>query len=305
MVLMCRDVAVYQIEEQAVLQAPLLPGLMQKNPCSAAFRMWMKRRYASGTNTIARQLRGVTFGQGARERINRATHALSFSDCYWVKEEREQTSFAQISPYFAPFWDGSEDFAGQAAPTLYVGGALSKEWKRDGRLYKYGPVDIELACIALCKACGIAVEKAVEVPGGIAVTNITSPELMLEQADMSGRLDPEEFDERDVLELFGLSGAQMLLIDAIVGNGDRHAGNFGWLRDSRTGAYTGMAPLYDFDHALDATGTDDRLLTDAVNCCRKDYAAEIVRIAGIAAEAPNEVFRRRARGVLAMMEEER
>ena len=49
---------------------------------------------------------------------------------------------------------------GQAVPTLYVGGALSKEWKNDGRLYKYGDVSVELQCIKLCKNCGILVENA-------------------------------------------------------------------------------------------------------------------------------------------------
>ena len=42
----------------------------------------------------------------------------------------------------------------------------------------------------------------------------------------------------------------MLVIDAIVGNGDRHAGNFAWLRDTDTGQYVCMSPLYDFDHEL-------------------------------------------------------
>ena len=43
----------------------------------------------------------------------------------------------------------------------------------------------------------------------------------------------------------------MIIIDAVIGNGDRHAGNFGWLRNTDTGEYVSMAPLYDFDHALD------------------------------------------------------
>ena len=66
---------------------------------------------------------------------------------------------------------------------------------------------------------------------------------MLEQADQSGRLDPDDFDEQTIIDLFGKGGAQMLIIDAIIGNGDRHAGNFGWMRDADTGAYVGMAPL--------------------------------------------------------------
>ncbi len=80
-------------------------------------------------------------------------------------------------------------------------------------------------------------------------------------------LDPDDFDEQTIMELFGKAGAQMLIIDAVIGNGDRHAGNFGWLRNMDTGEYVSMAPLYDFDHALDSTLESDRLLTDAVKFC--------------------------------------
>lgn len=93
----------------------------------------------------------------------------------------------------------------------------------------------------------------------------------------------------------------MLIIDAIIGNGDRHAGNFGWLRNADTGEYVSMAPLYDFDHALDSTLESDRLLMDAVKFCMP-YKDEIRRIASVAAETVNEVFRKRAKSILRLIE---
>ena len=304
MLLMCKDVPVYDIETEKVLNEQLLPGLMlQQGANSYTFARWMKFRYSSGTNTIARKLKGITFGQGARMRINRETRALSFSDCYWLKDEKDPIKFSEISPYYQPFWDGSDTFSGQAAPTLYVGGAMSKEWKQDKRLYKYGDVEVELECIRLCDQCGIPVEQAEKTANGIAIFNITSPEYMLEQADESGRLDPDEFDETTVVELFGKAGVQMLILDAIIGNGDRHAGNFGWLRDTQTGEYISMAPLYDFDHALDSKLETDRLLTDAVKASL-NYKDEVKRIAGIASESGQEVFVRRANTILRMLDSE-
>ena len=184
MLLMCKNTPVYDIDNEKTLNTSLLPGLMQqKGANNHTFTKWMKYRYSSGTNTMARKLKGITFGQGARMRINRETRALSFSDCYWIKAENDPIRFEEISPYYKPFWDGSEAFAGQAAPTLYVGGALSKEWKQDGKLYKYGDISVELQCIDLCSKCGISVEKADATDGGIAIYNITSPKRMLEQAD--------------------------------------------------------------------------------------------------------------------------
>ena len=93
----------------------------------------------------------------------------------------------------------------------------------------------------------------------------------------------------------------MIIIDAVIGNGDRHAGNFGWLRNMDTGEYVSMAPLYDFDHALDSTLESDRLLTDAVKFCMP-YKDEIRRIVGVAAEAENEVFKKRAQSILKLIE---
>lgn len=304
MLLMCKDIPVYDIETENVLNEQLLPGLMmQQGANSHTFARWMKFRYSLGTNTIARKLKGISFGQGARMRINRETRALSFSDCYWLKDEKDPIKFSEISPYYQPFWDGSDTFSGQAAPTLYVGGAMSKEWKQDGRLYKYGDIEVELECIRLCDQCGIPVEQAEKTENGIAIFNITSPEYMLEQADESGRLDPDEFDETTVVELFGKAGVQMLILDAIIGNGDRHAGNFGWLRDTQTGEYISMAPLYDFDHALDSKLETDRLLTDAVKASLK-YKDEVKRIAKIAAESEQKVFAKRANMILRMLDSE-
>lgn len=299
MLLMCKNIPVYDIDSETVLNNALLPGIMrEKSANEHTFTRWMKYRYSSGTNTMARKLKGITFGQGARIRINRETRALSFSDCYWLKAENDPVLFEDISPYYKPFWEGKDEYkTGQAVPTLYVGGALSKEWKNDGRLYKYGDVSVELQCIELCKKCGISVENATAIKDGIAIDNITSQKFMLEQADQSGRLDPDDFDEQTVIDLFGKNGAQMLIVDAIIGNGDRHAGNFGWMRDADTGEYVGMAPLYDFDHALDSTLESDRLLTDAVKYCMS-YHDEVIRIAQIALESGNPVFVKRAKSVL-------
>lgn len=131
MMLMCKNTPVYDIEKEKTLNYNLLPGLMQqKGADNPTFTKWMKYRYSSGTNTIARKLKGITFGQGARMRINRETRALSFIDCYWTKAEDDSICFEEISPYYKPFWDGNEEFTGQAAPTLYVGGHCQRNGNR-------------------------------------------------------------------------------------------------------------------------------------------------------------------------------
>lgn len=303
-VLMCKNVKVFQIEKERSYRCDLMPGLMKSHPSKSTFLSWLALRYSSNSNASARKLKGIIFGQGNRTSMNKVTHALSLSDCYWLKDEAESLLFEQVSPYFTNFWKGDGVYAGGSIPTLYVSGFLSKEWVSGARLNKYGAdTGIEKKCYDLCKICGVPCAQIDLIPDGVQVHNITSPEYMLEQADQSGRLDPNNFDESTILSLYGISGVQMLVIDAIVGNGDRHAGNFGWLRDTDTGEYVSMAPLYDFDHALDSKLASDRLLTDLVDALDHNgaFQAEAVRIATLAANFHHPIFSIRAFTLLSLL----
>lgn len=189
-------------------------------------------------------------------------------------------------------------------PTLYVGGYLNKEWTKQLKLNKYGKeTQIEYECYKLCEALEIEcarIEKIYNAKYGVGITvdNITNTKVFLEQADMSGLLDPENFTYADIVELFELSGIQMIMIDTIIGNGDRHAGNFGFIREVETGDYLGQAPLYDFDHALDATGTNDVLINDFVDVMENNamiYKRAIMQTLEKVEQLDiNEVFKRRA-----------
>ncbi len=300
-ILYCKNTPVYNIDTQQVYSQELLPGYMiVKGANRYTFKIWLKLRYSSNTNTLARQLKGIAFGQGNRVTINNETRALSLSDSYWIKSEKDNIPFEKVSPYYSYFWTGlGEYISGLSIPTLYVGGCLRKEWINSVTLAKYGEeTKIEYQVSMLCKLCNIKAVDIKLVDNGILVRNLTNPDVMLEQADESGRVDPDDFDESTIEKLFGLDGIRMLVLDAIIGNGDRHAGNFGWLRDTNTGKYICMSPLYDFDHALDSRLNSDRLITDAMKVVQKNerYVLEALRIAKTAVSdySINEIFRKRA-----------
>lgn len=302
-VLYLKDIPVYDIEKDILLDKQRAPGILQKHASPDLFKMWLKLRYSSNTNTLARVLKGVTFGQGNRALINEKTRIFSLSDCYWIADKYDNTiTFENMSPYFNDFWKGVNEYAGEAVPTLYANGALHKCWLSSTDLYKCGDnVEIEIECSRLAILCQIPCAEVIKYDKGIIIKNFTSKDIMLESIDISGRLDPDDFDETNILELFGFDGFRMILIDAIFGNGDRHAGNFGYLRDANTGEYLSMAPLYDFDHALDATGLKDYLLLDAIDISKsnKQYKEEAIRISTIiASNTSNEVFRKRASCIL-------
>lgn len=286
MVLMLKNNPVYDITNEQVINVNLLPGFMKKNPNQNTFKEWIKKRYSSGTNTLARKLQGLSFKQGNRQKINIETYACSLSDCYWIKKKEDLTKFEDISPYYKKFWKGLDIYrSGESIPTLYVGGFVNKEWIDNVYLYKEG-CNIEYDCFLLCKSCGIACNEVQPYQNGILVKNITSTEYMLEQANESGLIDEDDFTDEDIISYFGSDGYKMLLIDAIVGNGDRHAGNFGWLRNTNTGEYIGMSPLYDFDHALDSVRIPDILISsvleladrfskETLDICKKTISLDI------------------------------
>jgi hypothetical protein len=85
----------------------------------------------------------------------------------------------------------------------------------------------------------------------------------------------------------------MLAFDAVIGNSDRHLENLGFLRDANTGEYLGMAPLYDFDHALEYDGLDDPLITQLPKHPIIDNVCERVL-----AVSEHPVFRARAQAIL-------
>lgn len=302
-ILLCKNNAVYNIDTETVLNQNLLPGLMRKNPCKETFKLWLKLRYSSNTNSLARKLKGITFGQGNRITIDKVTHILSLSDCYWVKDDDDPVQFEDVSPYYNGFWTGKGFYdvsKGGAIPTLYVSGYLSKEWVSSKYLYKYDnsevDLSIEVEVSRLCRLCNIPVCYVQSIEKGVCLTNFTSPDLMLEQADQSGKIDPDDFDEYTIINMFGTFGIQMITVDAIIGNGDRHAGNFGWLRDTNTGFYVSPAPLYDFDHALDSKLSMDILIERAAAVIKQNAGTdEAERICHIFIEsATNTIFRNRA-----------
>lgn len=299
MLLMLLNNPVYNIDNETVLNKGLLPGLMAKNACNETFKKWMKLRYSSNTNTLARQLKGITFGQGNRITIDKTTRALSLSDSYWIMDEKHPILFEQISPYYAPFWNGAGQYNNESIPTLYVGGYLSKYWENPEWLIKSKDI-IEVECSRLCRLCNILCAEAYEDPKGIRVRNITNPSEMLEQADMSGKFDEDNFNDDDIINIFGASGFKMVLVDAIFGNGDRHLGNFGFIRNTTTGEYLCMSPLYDFDHALDAKEPNDVLIKSVLNLVKNSsFRAEAIRILNIIIlNTTNEIFRSRAKFIL-------
>ena len=309
MLLMCRNTPVYDVDKQQVLSEKHLPGIMLKNPCNRALEYWQNTRYSSSYNMLAHQIKQKAFGSASRKHINNYTRQLSLSDSYWFKNANEQITFEEVSPYFVDFWTGLGEYTNNAIPTLYVPGCLSKEWMNKDYLIKYGgnPA-VENQCICLCKYCGIPVNNCslLDNNQGIIIENFTSIDYFLEQSNQSGILSIDNFTSEDIIYNFGIQGIQMITIDAITGNGDRHSGNFGWIRSTETGEYLGMSPLYDFDHGLDSKKPKDILINDLLKIItshkEEQYKEEVYRVASMAmGSSINTIFNTRANVIYNMV----
>lgn len=293
MKLYLKNTPVYDIDNNNLLDKQRAPGILQKHPSNETFSNWLHSRYSSNTNAFAR----ISL---SREVLDKETHIFNLSDCYWIADDNT-ISFENASPYL----NNHKDYT---IPTFYTNGYLTKRWISSTQLLKCGTnIEIEIECSRLTRLCHIPCAKVTHyAKNAIVIENFTSKDVMFEAADVSGRFNPDNFNEADILHLFHLKGFHMILTDAIFGNGDRHAGNFGYLRDANTGEYLSMAPLYDFDHALDAKGTTDNLLLDAINISKsnKQYKEEAIRISTIIANnTSNEVFRKRASCILKQLKE--
>ena len=64
----------------------------------------------------------------------------------------------------------------------------------------------------------------------------------------------------------------MLVFDSVIANKDRHFGNFGLLRDNRTGEALSMAPLFDHNLSLFCGEPDSSLELDDLLAARRRYS---------------------------------
>ena len=290
MILYCRNDPVFNTDNEKIYDLDLLPGMMKMYPRNVAFREWYDMRRCPKSNLMATDLLNQLHSLGCHQKTDYLSYGLSLNDTYWVKEEGDDTPFEAVSPYYVPVWTRGEPYSGQPLPTLYTTGHGNKEWIDALTLRKYTErAREEYLALKLCEACSVPCARGTIFDGGIDVMNITNPRIMLEQADISGRIDPDDYSLNVYVEKFGLAAITMATVDAVVANADRHPGNVGWYRSTETGEYLCMAPLYDFEHAFDSELSCDAMIYELEDILKQydsdDYYQEAARICRSAIKA--------------------
>ena len=203
---------------------------------------------------------------------------LSLTDTFWMKRADEGISWDEVSLYRNPFddviariaFDGTGMYGRQNSPTspeFATSGSFAKCWVReDGGIFLlkrgstgyanagFEPYSEKLAADML-SAAGVA-----HVPYDVVRFHGTlASKCPLFTSEETGFVSAHRFFDGpfsvvDMMEFAAAHGAEeafreMIVMDAVMGNVDRHAGNYGFLVDNATGQVQGMAPLFDHNMA--------------------------------------------------------
>lgn len=199
---------------------------------------------------------------------------LSLTDTFWMKRADEDITWNEVSLYQNPFddviariaFDGTGMYGRQNSPTspeFATSGSFAKCWIREGNaisLLKRGSTGYanagfepysETLAAQILEAAQIdhVPYTVVNYHGKLAskCPLFTSEEVGFVSAH---RFFEGTFSVRDMLEFCRDHDSEerfreMVVMDAVIANVDRHAGNYGFLVNNATGEILHMAPLFD------------------------------------------------------------
>jgi hypothetical protein len=213
-------------------------------------------------------------------------HCLSLTDIYWVKEESETISFEHINLYdhslneaLIPISLRGKQISVQneeLASDLSTNGCYPKAWirKNDGfYLLKDGDllfVENELLASKICRCFDcrqVFYEKSYfesqPVTSCKIITNKNYSIVSREAFDIyacNAEIDPMSY----ILKLDSYSYYMMNILDYLIGNTDRHWGNWGLLIDNSTNQPIRLHSLMDFNQAFQSYDTIDGAICQTV-----------------------------------------
>ena len=200
---------------------------------------------------------------------------LSLNDSYWVVPQEFDGTFEEYNLYDNRFSEvlslvaytgvGASDRAFTTSPELTTQGMLRKAWRfiEDDGIYLYkggteGAANTgkepysEYYAYQIAEAMGLnAVEYDLENWKGILAskcklfTDIDTAFVPIGRIVKEGGIKACLDFYKDISDEAYEELCSMLVFDAVIYNEDRHFGNFGILRDNKTGNIIGPAPIFD------------------------------------------------------------
>lgn len=309
MYLMHKDTPVLEIGNGIkILNRDLIPFALKKEIIGYDdfYGNFLSYRALSISRSYAKELmQQLKISQNNAIKVCLAVHSVSYMDCYWTKEESEELTWKDVSLFQAPpdLDIAKLAFTGMGqlyhihkihTPELTTQGVSAKCWNwYNDQCFMYKVSRKELAASEILDQLGM-----VHLPYQKAtideIFEITTQERrnQIDEADEiivkcpcmttenislltfeefavfceNNDINPYDFIKENFLEQY----TEMILADYILGNSDRHIGNWGFLYNADTMNIIGLHPLMDHDRAFSnkelttQTLEHDRLMKDAV-----------------------------------------
>ncbi|MGN0142669.1 MAG: hypothetical protein ACI4AD_10610 [Roseburia sp.] len=257
------------------------------------FYFWCASRVLTLDRIYAKEILnsiGALQAQTDRERAQIALsyHCMSMTDIYWVREKGEQITFSEINLFEHHLDNALVDISLRGkqmtvqnshliADDLSTNGVFPKAWVRIGDrflLLKDGgedAVDREILASRICQCFDCrqvvyreAVFDGQKVSESEIITSLDYSIVSREYFEIyavNHEIDAMKF----ILKLDGYSYYMMNILDYLIGNTDRHWGNWGLLVDNRTNEPVRLYDLMDFNQAF---GRYDTI--EGANCLTTD-----------------------------------
>lgn len=244
---------------------------------------WHRRAIPASRSGLSQALR--TLHLHAPEELLTKCFGLSLSDQYWVKPENVDVTWEDVNFFDHPFSEDvgnilfgnkpvSSSFS-MMSPDGSVNGWLKKKWKiiggkrcllKGGSNFWSEPFGEVIAARIADRleishtAYWLGYEGKHHAPVSVCKDFITRDTELVEAGAIAGTLErqPEESKYAhfcrccEALHIpdYERSLDEMLVLDYLIANQDRHMGNFGAVRNADTLEYLGMAPLFDCGTSL-------------------------------------------------------
>ncbi len=221
------------------------------------------------------------FTDKERAEIALTYRCLSLTDIYWIRHRREKITFAEVNLYENHLDNAlvdvslrgkqltvqNEHLTEEFAKDLATNGCYPKAWIRKGerfRLYKDGGAQVVANEVLASKVCQCFACKQVKYDLGeydgeaVSVSDImTTKELSIVSREafeiyaVNHEIDPQKY----ILKLDAYDYYMMNVLDYLVGNVDRHWGNWGFLVENKKNKLISLHPLMDFNLSFQSYDT--------------------------------------------------
>ena len=260
----------------------IFPELLQEEISSNTIEEFLKQRIVPQNRAFVRQ---ILEAQNLRDikGIIDTCKGLSLNDCYWVVDNSDMkfedynlydNSFSTMLSLIA-FTGKIENNINKEknsiiiSPEFTTNGALPKAWRRlDGKVYLYkGSTEnwnfsntgyepySEYYASEVANAMGInAVKYDLRKWKGMLAsvcelfTSKKYSYVPIWEATKFTKID--DIYKWCIENGFKEEFSDMIVFDSLILNNDRHLGNFGVLKDNKTGEYIGFAPIFDNGEGL-------------------------------------------------------